>query len=96
LKGPRRTLERPPPVCRVHPWVARRAGLRHEGFLKRRTAIPTLTLSAHEQTLLRELLEAQRQELRHEIHRTDDYDYRRFLKEKAAAVKDLLQKVQAS
>ena len=56
----------------------------------------TITLSDKEHTLLIELLDAQLTELPHEIHHTDDHDYRQLLQEKADTLKELLKKIQES
>lgn len=56
----------------------------------------TITFSDKEQTLLIELLDAQLKELPHEIHHTDDHDYRRLLQEKANTVEELLKKMKES
>ena len=52
-----------------------------------------ITLSDKEQTLLIELLDAELNELPHEVHHTDDHDYRQFLEEKADALKRLRKRV---
>jgi hypothetical protein len=55
----------------------------------------TITLSDAEQTLLIELLDVQLKELPHEIHHTDDHDYRQFLEEKERALTELLKKIKS-
>ena len=54
----------------------------------------TMTLSDKEQTLLMELLDTQLKALPHEIHHTDDHDYRQMLQEQFDALEELLKKVQ--
>ena len=56
----------------------------------------TITLSDKEHTLLIELVDAQLEELPHEIHHTDDYDYRQSLEEKERTLQELLKKVKES
>ena len=55
-----------------------------------------ITLSDKERTLLIELLGGQLNDLPHEIHHTDDYDYRQLLQEKADTLNRLLKRVQES
>jgi galactokinase len=50
----------------------------------------TLHLDEQEQQALSELLEREVPNLRHEIHHTDDRDYREFLKERERVVEKLL------
>jgi hypothetical protein len=50
----------------------------------------TLHLDEQEQLALTELLEREVPNLRHEIHHTDDRDYREFLKERERVVEKLL------
>ena len=54
----------------------------------------TLLLNDIEQQLLLELLDSQRRELLHEIHHTDDRDYRQSLKEREDVIEGLLEKLQ--
>jgi hypothetical protein len=54
----------------------------------------TLLLNDIEQQLLLELLDSQRRELLHEIHHTDDRDYRQSLKEREDVIEGLLKKLQ--
>ncbi len=55
-----------------------------------------ITLSDREQALLTELLDEALKELPHEIHHTDNRDYRRLLEEKEQALTELLKKVKES
>ncbi|MGE0826187.1 MAG: hypothetical protein AB7G75_18335 [Candidatus Binatia bacterium] len=57
------------------------------------TSIHVITISDKEQTLLIELLDAELNELPHEIHHTDDRDYRQSLQEKADALERLRKNV---
>ncbi len=58
----------------------------------------TLQLNDEEHQAIFELLERELPELRHEIHHTDDHDYREFLKAREHLLERLLNrvKVQAS
>ena len=53
----------------------------------------TMTLSDTEQALLVELLEAELNELPHEIHHTDNHDYRELLEQKEHTLMEFLKKV---
>ena len=53
----------------------------------------TVTLSDKEQTLLIELFAVQLKDLPHEIHHTDDHDYRQLLQGRFDAREELLKKV---
>jgi hypothetical protein len=55
----------------------------------------TVVLSDTELHLLRELLDRQLRELLHEIHHTDDRQYRQSLKERVDTVKELSKKLKA-
>ena len=54
----------------------------------------TLLLNDIERQLLIELLDSQRREMLHELHHTDDRDYRQSLKEREGIVEALLKKLQ--
>ena len=56
----------------------------------------TITFSDTEQQLLIELLDSQHRELLHEIHHTDDRDYKQSLKEKEGAMEELLKKLKTA
>lgn len=56
----------------------------------------TVTLEDKEQILLIELLDAQLNSLPHEIHHTDDHDYRQMLQERLHTLEELLKKVKSS
>lgn len=56
----------------------------------------TITLSDMEKQLLIELLDSQLQELPHEIHHTDDRDYKQALKEKEGVLEELLKKLKTA
>lgn len=58
--------------------------------------MPTLLIDEREQQLLLELLDNQRRELLHEIHHTDDRNYRQGLKEREDVVEALLKKLQTA
>ena len=53
----------------------------------------TLHLDEHEQQALTELLEREIPNLRHEIHHTDDREYREFLKARERLLEKLLDTV---
>lgn len=55
--------------------------------------MPTISFSDAEQQLLTELLDTEMRELAHEIHHTDDRDYRESLKEKEKTIEELLKKL---
>jgi len=52
----------------------------------------TINLADNEQAFLIEMLEREIPNLRQEIHHTDDYDYREFLKEREELIRELLSK----
>lgn len=56
----------------------------------------TLHLDEHEHQAVLELLEREIPNLRHEIHHTDDRDYREFLKARERLLEKLLDTVKAS
>jgi hypothetical protein len=56
----------------------------------------TITLSDTEKQLLIEFLDSQIQELLHEIHHTDDRDYKQSWKEKEGAMEELLKKLKTA
>ena len=58
--------------------------------------MPTISFSDTEQQLLTELLDAELKELAHEIHHTDDRDYRESLKEKETTMEELLKKLKTA
>jgi len=58
--------------------------------------MPTISFSDPERQLLIELLDAELQELPHEIHHTDDRDYREGLKKKEATLEELLKKLKSA
>jgi hypothetical protein len=53
----------------------------------------TVTMSDEEHTLLIELLDSQLKDLPHEIHHTDDHDYRQMLHEKEKLIEAFLKRV---
>jgi len=55
----------------------------------------TITLSDKEQQLLIELLDREIPNLRDEILHTDEHDYREFLKEREASIKELLERLKS-
>jgi metal-dependent HD superfamily phosphatase/phosphodiesterase len=56
----------------------------------------TLQLDDSEQQALVELLERELPDLAHEIHHTDDRDYRQYLKERERLLERLLARVKGS
>jgi len=52
----------------------------------------TINLADNEQAFLIEMLEREIPNLRQEIHHTDAYDYREFLKEREKLIHELLSK----
>ena len=58
--------------------------------------MPTLDFTDQEQQFFVELLEREIPNLREEILHTDDSDYREFLKQREAFIKDLLRKLKES
>lgn len=56
----------------------------------------TLELTDDEASLLREMCDAQRHNLLHELHHSDDRAFRRLLKEKAAVLDRLTQRLPAA
>jgi hypothetical protein len=56
----------------------------------------TITLSDQQQQLLVELLDREIPSLRDEILHTDDHDYRESLKEREAAIKELLNRLKTA
>jgi len=55
----------------------------------------TLQLNEQEHQVLIELLERELPNLRHEIHHTDDHDYREFLKARENLLERLLETVKS-
>lgn len=55
-----------------------------------------LSCTDAEQQLLIELLDIEARELAHEIHHTDDREYRQALKEKEGTIGELLKKLQTA
>jgi hypothetical protein len=55
-----------------------------------------INLADNEQAFLIEMLEKEIPNLRHEIHHTDDHDYREFLKEREKLIHALLGKLKES
>jgi hypothetical protein len=64
--------------------------------INRRKDMPTISFSDAERQLLIELLDTEVRELVHEIHHTDDRDYRQVLKEKEGTIEELLKKLKAA
>jgi hypothetical protein len=58
--------------------------------------MPTISFSDAERQLLVELLDIEVRELAHEIHHTDDRDYRQKLKEKEGTIEELLKKLKTA
>ncbi|MGE0680183.1 MAG: hypothetical protein AB7P69_04605 [Candidatus Binatia bacterium] len=58
--------------------------------------MPMITVSGTEQQLLIELLDSQSKELLHEIHHTDDRDYKQSLKDKEGVMAELLKRLKAA
>lgn len=79
----------------LHRVVSRAANGRKQ-TIKRGIHMPTLLIDEREQQLLLELLDNQRRELLHEIHHTDDRNYRQGLKEREDVVEALLKKLQTA
>jgi hypothetical protein len=52
-----------------------------------------IELSVKEWQLVMELLEHEENDLREEIHHTDDHDYKETLKEREASIRELLQRL---
>jgi hypothetical protein len=58
--------------------------------------MPAISFSDAERQLLIELLNIEVRELGHEIHHTDDRDYRQTLKEKEGTIEELLTKLRTA
>lgn len=58
--------------------------------------MPTISFSDAERQLLVELLDIEVRELAHEIHHTDDRDYKQTLKEKERTIEELLKKLKTA
>jgi hypothetical protein len=55
----------------------------------------TLELTEQEAAMLREMLDVQLRDLRHEIHHTDDRGFRQLLRQKEALLEHLIHQLQA-
>jgi hypothetical protein len=86
------TFTAPPTIARGDAAEGRPCGLLQH--TERKTAMHTLTFNDNERALLIEMLETYLAKMPHEIHQTDNREYRHMLEAKQSTLQQLLQRLQ--